>query len=154
MRSHLGRAFLHGEVATLRTGIAPIDIAEVLELRPAGWNHRGCGNRNSYVDDRLCVQSRHRGAPHVLNIHDVAPNVLLEDASFLFEHVLPTHTVRDDSYTTLLEADHASSLDPICRITAHRSCGQPAEQRRDLTVASTAGILRCPDLIEAETLCN
>src|SRR5215213_260707 len=137
MRSHLGRAFLHEEVATLRTGIAPIDIAGVLELRPAGWNHRGCGNRNSYVDDRLCVQSRYRGAPHALDIQYVAPNVLLKDASFLLEHVLTTHMVRDDSYSSLLEADHASSLDPECRVTAHPSCGP-----------------RDPGLTEVETLCN
>jgi hypothetical protein len=84
----------------------------------------------------------------------VAPNVLLKDASFLLEHILPARMVQDDAYSTLLEADHVSFLDPEYRFSAHPSYGQPADQRRDFTVAGTAGVLRYPGLIEAETLCN
>ena len=113
MGPHLGRGFLHEEVASLRATISTIDIAEILETKclPASPNRRGRGNGYGDVNDRFGVESGHRGAPHVLDIQHVAPNVLLKHASFLLERSAPARLVSDEPYATLLEADNALSLE-------------------------------------------
>jgi hypothetical protein len=108
MGPHQGSGFLHEHVAPLRATISAIDIAKITKRLLASSNLGARGHGYGDVDDRFGVESGHRGAPHVLDIQDVAPDLLLKEASLLRENVLPARMVRNDLYGTLLEADHAS----------------------------------------------
>src|SRR5215217_5083644 len=104
MGPHPGRGFLREEVASLRTTIAAIDIAEVFEAKrlTALSNLRGRGNGYGNIDDRFCVESGLRSAAHELDIQDMASDELMKHAPFLLEIVSLGCMVRDDLYGTLL----------------------------------------------------
>lgn len=90
----------------------------------------------------------------MLDIQHLVPNVLLKDASFLLEHVVPAWMVRVDPYNALLEADYASSLESVSEHTANPSYLPLADQQRDFMASSCAALLRHPGLKKAETSCN
>ena len=90
----------------------------------------------------------------MLDIHHVAPNVLLKDAPFLLESVSPARMVRDDLYGALLENDHASSLEIGSGVTAEKSYPQPSDQRRDVITSIPGNVLRYPGLRQAGTSCD
>jgi hypothetical protein len=153
MCPHLGRGLPHEEIASLCAAISAIDGVEVMKRLQASSNLYGRGNGYGSIDDRFGVELGHRGAPYVLDIQDVAPNVLLKEASLLRESVSPTWLVRDDLHGTFCEADHVSSLEPADGNTAHPTYRQPADLRRDSAVSGTVDTSHYPGLRLARTLC-